>query len=89
MYSGHLARPTRAQVLLAAATFASYAVGYPVAIVANYAVGWVLVTLGGVFLLLLGGVTLRRITAAPRSEPAQPDAASASHRVRGAHPDVS
>jgi hypothetical protein len=88
VYSGHLARLTRAQVLLAAATFVSYAVGYPVAIAAHSAVGWVLVMLGGVFLMLLVGVTIRRITAAARPEPAQPDAASASQPLPGIDRDV-
>ncbi|MEO6821055.1 MAG: hypothetical protein ABI468_00700 [Candidatus Nanopelagicales bacterium] len=89
MYRGHLARPTRVQVLLAAAMFASYAVGYPVAIVADSAIGWLLVMLGGVFLMLLVGVTVRRITAAPRAEPAQPEVAPASNRIPGADRDVS
>jgi hypothetical protein len=39
----------------------SYAIGYPVALVGGSAFGWVLVSLGGVLLLALGAVTVRRI----------------------------
>jgi hypothetical protein len=38
-----------------------YAIGYPVALVANQPWGWLLVTLGGVLLLWLGVVTIRRV----------------------------
>jgi hypothetical protein len=38
-----------------------YAVGYPVALAANMQWGWLLVTLGGVLLLWLIFVTIRRI----------------------------
>jgi hypothetical protein len=58
--SGEL-RPTRQQIVLAAATIASYAIGYPVAIVANAWFGWVLVTLGGLFLFALVVVTIQRM----------------------------
>lgn len=54
----HMSRP---QVVLGAATVLAYAVGYPVALLAHSPIGWVLVTLGGVFLLALGVVTIRRI----------------------------
>ncbi len=54
-------RPSRTQIRLAVAAAVSYAIGYPVALVGGYAFGWVLVTLGGVFLLALGAVTVRRI----------------------------
>jgi hypothetical protein len=39
----------------------SYGVGYPLALVADEGLGWVLVMLGGVCLLGLGVVTVRRI----------------------------
>jgi hypothetical protein len=39
-----------------------YAVGYPLALTASPAVGWTLVTVGGVCLLVLGVITIRRIT---------------------------
>jgi hypothetical protein len=54
-------RPSGAQSALVAATGLCYLVGYPVALFANAALGWTLVTLGGVFLLSLGVVTIRRI----------------------------
>ena len=59
--TGQLPRPDRTQVRLAIACIACYAVGYPVAILAHSGVGWVLVTVGGVLLLALGVVTVRRI----------------------------
>lgn len=52
---------TRTQLVLGAAMVLSYAVGYPVAIFAHSAIGWVLVSIGGVFLFALGFVTIRRI----------------------------
>ena len=54
-------RPTRQQIVLAAGAIASYAIGYPVAIVANAWFGWVLVTLGGLFLFALVVVTIQRM----------------------------
>jgi hypothetical protein len=54
-------RPNRTQVWLAVGAGLSYAIGYPVALVGGSGFGWVLVTLGGVFLLGLGAVTVRRI----------------------------
>jgi hypothetical protein len=62
-------RPTRSQIVFVAAAGVSYGVGYPVAIVGDYLWGWILVALGGVFLLALGAVTIARIhrgSAAPR-----------------------
>lgn len=56
---GH--RTNRTQILLAVAAALSYAIGYPVALAGGHAFGWVLVTLGGVFLLALGAITVRRI----------------------------
>jgi Na+/proline symporter len=55
-------RPNRAQVVLAVLAALSYAIGYPVAIVAHAWLGWVLVTAGGVFLVVLLSVTMRRMT---------------------------
>jgi hypothetical protein len=45
--------------VLGTAAVACYAAGYPLAILGDSAVGWALVTLGGVFLLILGVVTIR------------------------------
>ena len=62
-------RPTRSQIVCGGAAVVSYGVGYPVAIVGDYLWGWILVALGGVFLLALGTVTIARIhrgSAAPR-----------------------
>jgi hypothetical protein len=52
-------RPTGTQVVLGTAAVACYALGYPLAILGDSSVGWALVTLGGVFLLSLGVVTIR------------------------------
>ncbi len=52
---------TRGQAWLLAVTVLCYAVGYPLGIVLDSAVGWVLVSLGGLGLLALGVVTVRRI----------------------------
>jgi hypothetical protein len=54
-------RPTRSQVTWGVAALVSYGVGYPLALVADQGLGWVLVMLGGVCLLGLGIVTVRRI----------------------------
>jgi hypothetical protein len=55
------ARPTKSQATWGVAALVSYAVGYPLALVADEGLGWVLVMLGGVCLLGLGIVTVRRI----------------------------
>ena len=55
------AHMSRAQIILAGATILAYAIGYPLALIGNNSFGWVLVTLGGVLLLALGVVTIRRI----------------------------
>jgi len=47
--------------LLFLASAFCYAIGYPVALVANAPWGWVLVTIGGVLLFWLIIVTIRRI----------------------------
>jgi hypothetical protein len=54
-------RPSGAQSAMAIAAGLCYLVGYPVAIVAHSAVGWVFVTVGGAFLLALGVITIRRV----------------------------
>lgn len=63
----HLPRASPPQKALAIAVVLSYGVGYPVALIIDSSIGWVLVTLGGVFLLALGVVTVRRIH---RTDPA-------------------
>jgi hypothetical protein len=40
-----------------------YALGYPIALVGNSPWGWLLVTLGGVLLVVLLWLTIRRIDA--------------------------
>jgi hypothetical protein len=62
-----LPRPNRVQSWLIGLAALSYAVGYPVALIADLAVGWVLVSVGGLFLLALGVVTIRRATQSERS----------------------
>jgi hypothetical protein len=54
-------RPTRSQTTWGVAALVSYALGYPLALVADQGLGWVLVMVGGVCLLGLGVVTVRRI----------------------------
>ncbi len=54
-------RPTAQQAILAAAAALCYAVGYPLAIVAHWPVGWIFVTVGGILLMALAFVTIRRI----------------------------
>jgi hypothetical protein len=51
---------SRLQLILLVATVSCYAVGYPLGVVGRSVFGWVLVTLGGGFLLALGTVTVRR-----------------------------
>jgi hypothetical protein len=57
----HLPRATRSQQVLIVAVLLSYLIGYPVALMVDSSIGWVLVTLGGVFLMALGVVTIRRV----------------------------
>ena len=54
-------RPTRAQALLGVGSAVCYAVGYPLALVADLSWGWLLVMLGGLLLIGLGAVTVARI----------------------------
>jgi hypothetical protein len=56
-----LSRPNKTQVRLFLASAVCYALGYPIALAADQPWGWLLVTLGGVFLLWLGVVTIRRV----------------------------
>jgi ABC-type enterobactin transport system permease subunit len=60
-------KPTPAQARLGIAVLLCYSIGYPVALVVDSPVGWVFVTLGGIFLLVLGIVTVRRIHGTPPS----------------------
>jgi type VI protein secretion system component VasK len=73
------ARPTRTQLRLGVASALCYAVGYPLALVADSPWGWLLVTLGGVLLAALVVVTVRRIDRSSRSLAAdEPGAAPSS-----------
>ena len=56
-----LPRPTRGQWMLGGLSAACYALGYPIALIADNPLGWVLVTLGGVVLAALMVVTVRRM----------------------------
>ncbi|EWT07712.1 hypothetical protein N864_00995 [Intrasporangium chromatireducens Q5-1] len=56
-----LPRPNRAQGRLIAIAVLLYGVGYPTALAGGWMGGWVLVSLGGVALMALGVVTVRRI----------------------------
>ncbi len=57
----HGMNPSQLQIRLGLASALSYASGYPLAIAGGYVIGWALVALGGVLLLALGIVTVRRI----------------------------
>jgi hypothetical protein len=57
--------PTAGQKALALAMVLCYAVGYPWAIAGHSADGWLLVMLGGLLLVVLLFVTVRRLTAVP------------------------
>jgi len=60
-------RLTRQQVILVCASALCYAVGYPLALISGSFAGWILVTVGGVFLLWLGATVVSRLTRSPRS----------------------
>ncbi|MEO7069379.1 MAG: hypothetical protein ABI131_02695 [Nostocoides sp.] len=62
-------RPDPTQWRLILATALAYAVGYPLALVGGSPIGWVLVALGGVLLMWLGVVMIKRIQ---RSGPSRP-----------------
>ena len=47
--------------IVAIATALCYAIGYPLALGAGMAFGWVLVTLGGPLLIALGVLLIRRL----------------------------
>lgn len=69
--------PNRVQSWLIALAALSYAAGYPLALVAEWVAGWVLVSVGGIFLLALGVATIRRTTRTTRTGPV-PDERPAS-----------
>lgn len=54
-------RSHRTEIVLGVGALVAYAVGYPIAIVGGLAVGWALVSLGGVLLLALGVIAIQRI----------------------------
>ncbi len=54
-------RADRALWLLIAATAVCYAVGYPLALIAGSAIGWIFVTLGGPLLIAVLILVIRRI----------------------------
>ena len=56
-------RPNRQQWRLLAITLVCYATGYPIALGLDQAWGWILVTVGGFFLIWLLLITVRRINA--------------------------
>jgi hypothetical protein len=64
--------PNRTQWALIVAAVVCYGVGYPVGLLAHSVVGWVFVSLGGVVLIVLAGVTIARVH---RSVPARHDGA--------------
>lgn len=64
-------RPNHTQLGLLVAVAACYGLGYPLALVAHSAAGWVLVTLGGVCLIALGVVTIRRVHQSTDDAPTQ------------------
>ena len=58
---------------LGLASAACYLIGYPLALIAGVGFGWVLVTLGGVLLMALGVVLVRRVhVGASGTEPPAP-----------------
>jgi hypothetical protein len=54
-------RNNRTLAILIIATALCYAVGYPIALVGNSNIGWVLVSIGGLLLVALVAVVIRRI----------------------------
>jgi len=72
------ARVTRRLRLLTVATALCYAVGYPLALGAHSAVGWIFVALGGPFLVALLFMVIQRVhadvMAADRDDRRAPDA---------------
>ena len=58
----HRRPPTNRGILwLLGATVLCYGIGYPLALIGHSPAGWVLVFLGGPFLLALGALTIRRL----------------------------
>ncbi|MEO6700855.1 MAG: hypothetical protein ABI140_19725 [Jatrophihabitantaceae bacterium] len=62
-------RPNRAQWWLILTTAACYAVGYPVALLAHTLFGWLLVSVGGLLLMVLALVTVSRVHRGAKSDP--------------------
>jgi hypothetical protein len=60
-------RLTRIELRCLVLMLACYAVGYPVAIVGHSPIGWALVTIGGVFLVALCVLAIRRIDRSGRN----------------------
>ena len=54
-------RNNRLLAILIVATALCYAIGYPVALIGNSNIGWVLVSIGGLLLVALIAVVIRRI----------------------------
>lgn len=69
--------PTKTQWRLLVAIAACYGLGYPIALIAHSNLGWLLVTLGGGFLIALGVVTVRRIHHSMADDSSQPTSADA------------
>lgn len=53
--------PSRTQLWLIVAILLCYGVGYPLALFAGTPMGWILVGVGGIPLIALGVVTIRRL----------------------------
>jgi hypothetical protein len=68
-----LPQPSRLQWWLIVGTLACYAVGYPLALLAHAAAGWLFVALGGLPLMALAVVTVRRIHLASDRTVPRPD----------------
>jgi hypothetical protein len=54
-------REAHALRLLIVATVLCYAIGYPVALIGHSNIGWILVALGGPFLIAVIALVIRRI----------------------------
>lgn len=71
--TAQLPAPTRTQQWLILATVVCYAIGYPLALLAHSVAGWLLVTVGGIPLIALGVVTVRRIHLSSPPDPGRAD----------------
>jgi fatty acid desaturase len=56
-----LPQPNRRQWLLIASAALCYLIGYPLALIGHWAIGWLFVGLGGVVLIVLAAVTIDRV----------------------------